>query len=94
MICRNALPTEGVIQVNGEIQALMEMGTTFHPDFTGRENIQASLTYHGLSIEERLLYEEEIEDFVELGTFLDQPVRTYSACMYAINFNKTRYSYC
>lgn len=76
-------PTEGQITVNGSIQALMEMGTAFHPEFTGRENIRASLAYQGYSARETAEHEEDIEDFVELGPFMDQPVKTYSAGMYA-----------
>jgi lipopolysaccharide transport system ATP-binding protein len=76
-------PTEGQIIVNGSIQALMEMGTAFHPEFTGRENIHASLAYQGYSAHETAGHEEDIEDFVELGPFMDQPVKTYSAGMYA-----------
>ena len=52
--------TEGRIKVNGNIQALMELGTAFHPDFTGRENIKTSLSYHGFSAEEISELEEEI----------------------------------
>lgn len=83
LVCGNVVPTEGKITVNGNVQALMEMGTAFHPDFTGRENIRASLAYHAVPAGEIRFHEEEIEDFVELGQFLDQPVRTYSAGMYA-----------
>ncbi|MEC1719148.1 ABC transporter ATP-binding protein [Schinkia azotoformans] len=76
-------PTEGNIKVNGNIQALMELGTGFHPEFSGRENIHASLAYLGLSPKEIKKLESEIIDFAELEGFIDQPIKTYSAGMYA-----------
>ncbi len=75
-------PTEGTVQVNDRIQALMEMGTGSHPEFTGRENIRASLAYQGLLPAQIQEKEEDIIDFAELDEFIDQPVRTYSAGMY------------
>ncbi len=83
VITGNLAPTEGSVQVRGRIQALLELGTGFHPEFTGRENIRASLAYHGLSGAEIRAREEEIIDFAELDEFIDQPVKTYSAGMYA-----------
>ena len=76
-------PTEGSIQINGRIQALMQLGTGFHPDFTGRENIRASLGYNNLTAKAIRECEEEIIDFIELDEFIDQPVKSYSAGMYA-----------
>lgn len=75
--------TEGSLRVRGRIQALMQLGTGFHPDFTGRENIRASLAYNSLSVREMAEAEDEIVDFTELGDFIDQPVKNYSAGMYA-----------
>ena len=76
-------PTEGNMNINGRIQALMELGTGFHPEFTGRENIRAALAYNGLSKQE--IYEKEIEivEFSELEEFIDRPIKTYSAGMLA-----------
>jgi lipopolysaccharide transport system ATP-binding protein len=82
-ITGNITPTEGVIEVHGRIQALLELGTGFHPEFTGRQNIRASLAYQGLSAARRRTKEEEIIEFAELEEFIEQPVRTYSAGMYA-----------
>jgi lipopolysaccharide transport system ATP-binding protein len=76
-------PTEGEVRVNGSVQALMELGTAFHPDFTGRQNIRASLAYHGFSAARVADLEDEIVDFAELDDFIEQPIRTYSAGMYA-----------
>lgn len=79
----NIQPTEGSIQMQGSVQALLELGTGFHPEFTGRENIKASLAYQGLQMKEILSAEAEIIAFTELGEYIDQPVRTYSAGMYS-----------
>jgi lipopolysaccharide transport system ATP-binding protein len=83
VISGNVPATEGAVAVHGNVQALMELGTGFHPEFTGRENIRASLAYHGLSARRIGELEEEIIDFTELEEFIDQPVKTYSAGMYA-----------
>lgn len=83
IITGNVQPTEGNVTVNGSLQALLELGTGFHPEFTGRENIRASLAYQGLSTREIAEKEEEIIDFAELEDFIDQPIKTYSAGMYA-----------
>lgn len=83
IIIGNIQPSEGSIKIEGNIQALMELGTGFHPDFTGKENIWASLAYHGLSSGEIKDKEEEIIEFAELGNYIEQPVKTYSAGMYA-----------
>lgn len=79
----NIQPTEGTIQMKGHVQALLELGTGFHPEFTGRENIKASLAYQGLPVREIASAEAEIIAFTELGEYIDQPVRTYSAGMYS-----------
>lgn len=83
MIIGNITPTEGSLDVEGSVQALMELGTGFHPEFTGRQNIRASLSYYGLSNKFIAELEEDIVDFAELEDFIDQPVKTYSAGMYA-----------
>jgi lipopolysaccharide transport system ATP-binding protein len=83
IITGNIQPTEGTVSVNGRVQALLELGTGFHPEFTGRENIKASLAYQGLSSKVIAKKEEEIIDFAELEEFIDQPIKTYSAGMYA-----------
>lgn len=73
----------GQICVNGQVQALMTLGTGFHPDFTGLENIRSALAYQGIApsrVDECI---EEIADFTELETFLQRPVKEYSAGMYA-----------
>jgi lipopolysaccharide transport system ATP-binding protein len=76
-------PTEGQFRVQGRVQALLDLGTGFHHEFTGRQNIRAALAYQGLRPAQVRAKEEEIVDFAELDEFIDQPVKTYSAGMYA-----------
>ena len=74
-------PTEGAIETRGTVQALLEASAGLHPEFTGRENIRAALTYQGLNNRQIRAAEEDIADFTELESFLDQPFRTYSLGM-------------
>lgn len=83
LITGNLAPTEGVLEVNGEVQALLEAGAGFHPEFTGEENIRAALTLQGVHPSRMNDLVEEIADFTELAEFLAQPFRTYSAGMQA-----------
>ena len=83
LITRNLAPTEGSVDVNGEVQALIEAGAGFHPEFTGEENIRAALTLQGVHPSRMNELVEEITDFTELAEFLAQPFRTYSAGMQA-----------
>lgn len=83
MICGNFAPTQGEIKVNGSVQALMNVGLGFHPEYTGRENVEASLQYNGLNREDYQQAIEGIIEFCELGDFLDQPFKTYSLGMQA-----------
>ena len=78
---RNYYPTKGHVEVNGSVQSLMDTGVGFHPDYTGYENIKASLLYNGLSRKETQRAIDDIVDFVELGDFLHQPIKTYSLGM-------------
>jgi lipopolysaccharide transport system ATP-binding protein len=74
-------PTGGVVEVRGRVAALLELGSGFNPDFTGRENVWLNAALYGLSpkqIEERL---EDILAFADIGDFVDQPVKTYSSGM-------------
>jgi len=73
----------GTIQVNGQVQALMALGTGFHPDFTGLDNIRSALAYQGTAPADMAGHIEEITEFTELDEFLKRPVKEYSAGMYA-----------
>ncbi|WOH48844.1 ABC transporter ATP-binding protein [Bradyrhizobium sp. sBnM-33] len=83
LISGNFRPSAGRVKVGGTVQALMTMGQGFHPDYTGRENIQASLHYNGLSSRGVDDAFEDVVEFCELGPFLDQPFKTYSSGMQA-----------
>lgn len=83
LITGNFKTTSGTIVINGSVQALMNTGLGFHPEFTGLENIKASLLYNGLTKKQFDAAIEDIIDFVELGEFLDQPIKTYSLGMQA-----------
>jgi lipopolysaccharide transport system ATP-binding protein len=83
LLTGNLAPTEGQINVNGTVQALLTSGGGFHPEFTGYENIRSSLVYQGLEPEQIENAVKEIAEFTELGDFLNQPFKLYSAGMQA-----------
>lgn len=83
LILGNFAPSAGLVEVHGSVQALMTMGHGFHPDYSGRDNIAASLQYNGLSRSEFREAIDEIIDFCELGSFIEQPFKTYSSGMQA-----------
>lgn len=81
MICGTLNPTGGMIQTKGRVAALLELGSGFNPEFTGRENIYLNATVLGLSkkdIDERF---EQIIGFADIGEFIEQPIKTYSSGM-------------
>jgi lipopolysaccharide transport system ATP-binding protein len=81
LITGNFAPTRGTVVVNGSVQALINIGLGFHPEFTGYENIRASLVYNGLAEAELDTAIADIVDFVELDEYLYQPIKTYSQGM-------------
>lgn len=82
MIAGTLQPTEGTITLNGRVAALLELGAGFNQEFTGHENVLLNAAIMGLSEEETVRRLPEIERFAEIGSFIDQPVKTYSSGMY------------
>lgn len=81
LICGTLTPTSGSIKTNGRIAALLELGSGFNPEFTGRENVYMNGAVLGLSIEEIDHRFDDIAAFAEIGDFIEQPVKTYSSGM-------------
>jgi ABC-type polysaccharide/polyol phosphate transport system ATPase subunit len=74
-------PSSGEVTVNGRVAALLELGSGFNPEFTGRDNVYLNGAILGFSSKEIDKRYKEIEDFAEIGDFIDQPVKTYSSGM-------------
>ena len=82
MICGTLTPTSGTIQINGRVAALLELGSGFNPEFTGRENVYMNASVLGLSKLEIDACFDDIILFADIGDFVDRPVKTYSSGMY------------
>ena len=85
IICGILQPTSGNVEVDGRVSALLELGTGFNPEFTGRENVYINGAILGLKrgdIDSRF---DDIARFADIGDFIDQPVKTYSSGMYEIS---------
>jgi lipopolysaccharide transport system ATP-binding protein len=82
ILSRITKPTEGQIKINGRVGSLLEVGTGFHPELTGRENIFLNGTILGMKRREIERKFDEIVAFAEIEKFLDTPVKRYSSGMY------------
>lgn len=74
-------PTTGSVRLDGHVSALLELGMGFHPEFTGRQNVFMAGQLLGMSVEEISDLMPRIEEFAEIGDYLDHPVRVYSSGM-------------
>lgn len=81
LICGTLNPSQGSVHVNGRIAALLELGSGFNPNFTGRENVNLNAALLGLSQEEIDRRFDEIVEFADIGDFIEQPTKTYSSGM-------------
>lgn len=83
IICGTLYQDTGDVRVNGKVAALLELGTSFNPEFTGRENILISGQVYGLTRDELDAQYDAIINFADIEEFIDQPVKTYSSGMFA-----------
>jgi ABC-type polysaccharide/polyol phosphate transport system ATPase subunit len=74
-------PDQGSVRVNGQLAALLELGSGFHPELTGRENVRLNAALLGLSRRQTAAAFEEIVEFSGIRDFIDEPLRTYSTGM-------------
>jgi len=82
LMSRILYPDRGEVEVRGRVSSLLELGSGFHPDFTGRENVFLNGALLGLSKKEIAAKLDGVIEFSELGDFIDEPVRSYSSGMY------------
>jgi ABC-type polysaccharide/polyol phosphate transport system ATPase subunit len=82
LLCGVTRPTSGSLSTEGTISSILELGTGFHPEFTGRDNAALNAAILGLTSAEVKRRLPAIIEFSELGAFIDRPVKTYSSGMY------------
>jgi lipopolysaccharide transport system ATP-binding protein len=82
ILSRVTSPTEGGIRIRGKVASLLEVGTGFHPDLTGRENVFLNASILGMTKKEVARKFDEIVEFAEVAQFIDTPVKRYSSGMY------------
>lgn len=81
IVCGTLTPTSGQVHTAGRIGALLELGSGFNPEFTGRENVYLNAAVLGLTTDEIDARFDDIVSFADIGDFIDQPVKTYSSGM-------------
>jgi lipopolysaccharide transport system ATP-binding protein len=82
LLCGTLAPTTGELAVRGRVAALLELGTGFNPEFTGRENVYLNAAVLGLASTEIDARYDDIVAFADIGPFIDQPLKTYSSGMF------------
>ena len=82
ILSRVTAPTKGVIKMKGRVASLLEVGTGFHPELTGRENVFLNGAILGMTVKETKARFDEIVDFSGIERFIDTPVKRYSSGMY------------
>lgn len=81
IICHTLRPSSGEVTVNGRVSALLELGSGFNPEFSGRENVYLNSAILGLDRAETDRLFDDIAAFADIGPYLDQPTKTYSTGM-------------
>jgi lipopolysaccharide transport system ATP-binding protein len=81
ILCGVLQPSTGTAEVHGRVAALLELGSGFNPEFTGRENVYMNAAILGLSPKQIDQRYDKIVEFAEIGPFIDQPTKTYSSGM-------------
>jgi len=81
MIAGTLASTSGEVEVSGRLAALLELGSGFNPEFTGRDNVYLSAAILGISADETTRRFDEIAEFAGIGEFIERPVKTYSSGM-------------
>jgi lipopolysaccharide transport system ATP-binding protein len=82
ILCGTLAPSAGLVEINGRVAALLELGAGFNPEFTGRENVYMNARVLGLSQEQIETRFAAIAAFADIGEFIERPVKTYSSGMY------------
>ena len=82
VVCGTLAPTTGTISTDGRIAALLELGSGFNTEFTGRENVYVNAAVLGLTMDQVDERFDKIAAFADIGDFMEQPVKTYSSGMY------------
>ncbi len=82
IIAGTLTPTAGEVYVRGSVNALLELGSGFNPEFTGRENVYMNGAILGFTAEQMDARFDEIEAFADIGEFIEQPIKTYSSGMF------------